>query len=250
MRARPPNKLAPNSQEEAGDRESGFARVSRGLLSDEVVKEVQRLLATQKLKPGDQLPAERELAEMLGVSRTVVRDAVQRLAGIGILEIRRGKGTFVRQAQYLGLSSPVVLGPHISREQIELVLEARACLDVYLAGLAAERATKEALRGLEQHLRDVEHGAGAARTRFGPDLDFEALIGKAAGNPILHQLQLQAHAAFAKVWEKIGYIPRTSSERQTQHKDVVAAIKRRDAAAARRAMAAHLDIWEILGKSR
>jgi GntR family transcriptional repressor for pyruvate dehydrogenase complex len=250
VRARPQNQLAPNSQEETGDTGSGFARVSRGLLSDEVVKEVQRLLATQKLKPGDQLPAERDLAGMLGVSRTVVRDAVQRLAGVGILEIQRGKGTFVRQAQYLGLSGPVVLGPHISREQIELVLEARACLDVYLAGLAAERATKEDLRGLEQHLREVEHGAGAARTRFGPDLDFEALIGKAAGNPILHQLQLQAHAAFAKVWEKIGYIPRTSSERQSQHKHVVAAIKRRDAAAARRAMAAHLDIWDILGKSR
>lgn len=131
-----------------------------------------------------------------------------------------------------------------------MVLEARACLDVFLAGLAAERATDDALRGLEQHLREVEHGAGAAKTRFGPDLEFEALIGKAAGNPVLQQLQLQAHAAFAKVWEKIGYIPRTSGERQDQHKKVVAAIKRRDAAAARRAMASHLDIWEILGESR
>jgi GntR family transcriptional repressor for pyruvate dehydrogenase complex len=248
--ARPPKQLAPDSREGVGESGTGFARVSRGLLSDEVVKEVQRLLATQKLKPGDQLPAERELAEMLGVSRTVVRDAVQRLAGIGILEIQRGKGTFVRQAQYLGLSGSVVLGPHISREQVELVLEARACLDVFLAGLAAERATIAGLHELEQHLRDVEHGAGAAKTRFGPDLDFEALIGKAAGNSVLHQLQLQAHAAFAQVWEKIGYIPRTSIERQAQHKDVVAAIKRRDAAAARKAMAAHLDIWEILGETR
>lgn len=99
MRARPPNQMVQSTQEEPEDSEAGFARVSRGLLSDEVVKEVQRLLATQKLKPGDQLPAERELAEMLGVSRTVVRDAIQRLAGLGILEIQRGKGTFVRQAQ-------------------------------------------------------------------------------------------------------------------------------------------------------
>ena len=249
MQARPPHRLLRDTEGQT-DEESGFARVSRGLLSDEVVKEVQRLLATKKLKPGDQLPAERELAEILGVSRTVVRDAVQRLAGLGILEIQRGRGTFVRQAQYLGLPNSVVLGPHISREQIELVLEARACLDVFLAGAAAERATQAALKGLEEHVREVEHGAGAAKTRFGPDLEFEALIGKAAGNPVLQQLQQQAHAAFAKVWEKIGYIPRTSSERQAQHKDVVAAIRRRDAAAARRAMAAHLDIWEILGKRR
>jgi GntR family transcriptional repressor for pyruvate dehydrogenase complex len=247
---RNPKPLKPNVQSDAASGSVGFVRVGRGLLSGEVVKEVQRLLATDKLKPGDQLPAERDLAEKLGVSRTVIRDAIQRLAGLGILEIRHGKGTFVRQAQLLGLTGSVALGPHPSRKQIEMALEARACLDVYLAGLAAERATKEALRDLDRHLREVEHGAGAARTRFGPDLEFEGLIGKAARNPILHQLQLQAHATFAKAWERIGYIPRTPSERQAHHKEVVAAIRRGDAEAARRAMTEHLDIWELLGKKR
>lgn len=225
-----------------------FARVSRGLLSDEVVKEIQRLIAGQKLKPGDQLPAERELGEKLGVSRTVVRDAIQRLAGIGILEIKRGKGTFIRRAQYLALSRPVVLGPHISREQVRMVLEARACLDVFLAGVAAERASADSLRALERHLHSVEHGPGAAKKHYAPDLEFEALIGSAAGNPVLSQLQAQAHDAFAKVWERIGYIPRSPEERQAQHKKVVSAIKRHDSAAARAAMAAHLDIWEIIGQ--
>jgi DNA-binding FadR family transcriptional regulator len=240
----------PTPQDGGVSGQMDFAPVSRGLLSDEVVKEIQRLLAAQKLKPGDQLPAERELGEKLGVSRTVVRDAIQRLAGIGILEIHHGKGTFVRQAQYLALSGPVVLGPHISRQQVAMVLEARACLDIFLAGLAAERATPEDLAGLDEHMSSVEHGLGAAKTQYAPDLEFEALIGKAARNAVLVQMQAQAHAAFAKVWEKIGYIPRTSDERQTQHKEVVAAIKGRDAAAARAAMAAHLDIWEMIGKDR
>ena len=250
MKARAADRREPRPEGAISANEPGFVPVARGLLSDEVVKEIQRLLATQKLKPGDRLPAERELAATLGVSRTVIRDAVQRLTAIGILEIRRGTGTFVRDAQYLALPGSVVLGPHMSRDQVLLVLEARACLDIFLAGLAAERASPSDIRALGQHLRDADEGPRAAKTRYAPDLGFEALIGKAAGNPFLHQMQMQVHAAFAKVWDKIGYIPRSRDERQAQHKEVFAAIERRDRDGACKAMTAHLDIWEKLGKRR
>lgn len=219
-----------------------FGSVVRGTLSSEVVKKIQRLVATEHLKPGDRLPSGSELSRKLGVSQTVVRDALQRLAALGILDIQRGSGTYVREQQYLTL--PTAQDFFLQDEpqkQAVATLEARRCLEVHLAGLAAERAEKHELKALRAYLVSIETGPDSGKKHYAPDLEFEKMLARAAHNPLLEQLLAQVHISWLRVMEKTGYIPREFAERQTQHWAVLDAMEKRDAKAARTAMAAHLD---------
>lgn len=218
-------------------------RIERTSVADEVVQRIQHLLATRKIKAGEKLPAERVMADALGVSRTAVRDALKRLEAYGITAVRRGKGTFVRQTQCLALCDKVVLGPQLPRRQLLLTLEARAAVDVPICELAAERATQRDLRAIAEYLgRAAQPQSGIAK-RYAPDLGFEAVIGEATHNPYLIRMQTYAHQAYAEVWSHIGFIPRSADERLADHRRILDALVRRDPHAARRAMTEHLDIY-------
>lgn len=219
-----------------------FNAVARGTLSSEVVKEIQHLVATEHLKPGDRLPSGSELSKKLGVSQTVIRDALQRLAALGILDIQRGSGTFVREKQYLTLPAAQELFFHDApHEQAVAMLEARCCLEVYLAGLAAERASDQEIEALRVYMTSMESGPNAGKKHFAPDIEFEKILAKAAHNPLLEQLLAQVHVSWLGVLEQTGYIPREFAERQAQHRAIVEALERRDPAAARHAMEMHLN---------
>jgi GntR family transcriptional repressor for pyruvate dehydrogenase complex len=221
----------------------GLRRIERISVADEVVQRIQQLLAGRKIKAGEKLPAERVMADTLGVSRTAVRDALKRLEAHGITVVRRGKGTFVRQTQCLALSDKVVLGPQLPRRQLALCLEARAAVDVPVCGLAAERATQRDLRAIAEYLERLEKQPADIARRYSPDLGFEALIGEAAHNPYLLRMQTYVHQAYAEVWSRIGFIPRSADERLADHRRILDALVRRDPGAARRAMNRHLDIY-------
>lgn len=126
-------------KDEQGFHQGDFQPISRGLLSEDVVNEIRRLLATGRLRPGDKLPSERDLVQALKVSRSVVRDAVQRLTALGILEQRRGTGTFISAA--LGSSRPdrVFDLPDLSSNQLSDLLEAVTHIEIALVSLAIER---------------------------------------------------------------------------------------------------------------
>lgn len=218
-------------------------RIQRISVADEVVQRIQQLLASRKIKAGEKLPAERVMADTLGVSRTAVRDALKRLEAHGITVVRRGKGTFVRQTQCLALSDKVVLGPQLPRRQLLLCLEARAAVDVPICGLAAERATQRDLRAMAEYLERPEELPAAIASRYSPDLGFEALIGEATHNPYLLRMQTYVHQGYAEVWSHIGFIPRSADERLADHYRILDALVRRDPVGARRAMTRHLDIY-------
>lgn len=233
-------------------REGGLALapIARTSVSSEVARLIQDHLAARKLRAGDKLPAERNLSESLGVSRTSVRDALKRLEALGILEVRRGKGTFVRTTQYPALEGPVVLGPHVPRAELMRALEARVAVELAIVELAATRASEADIEAITAHLHKAAEEGEALRQRRSPDLRFEALIAKAAANPYLQRMQEYAHAAYAKVWDRVGYLPRPAEEREAQHRQILAALRARDPERARRAMAAHLDIAQKIRPPR
>lgn len=190
---------------------------------DDVTDQIRRFVAEHRLDPGARLPAERELAARFGVSRPVVRAAIQRLADLGVLETRRGSGSYVA-----GID-------------LDELADVRRQLEPYAAALAAVRrdvTTVRRLRGL----------ADAMVMASGDPVEFAALdaevhreIAQASGNRILIGVlrDLERTAAHAR-------------RRTVQHQDVraaavgqiaelVSAIEAGDAAAARTAMSRHLD---------
>jgi DNA-binding FadR family transcriptional regulator len=214
-------------------------------LTDEVVERLAREIRNGRLAPGSRLPTERELMTGLGVSRTVVREAVAALKSEGLVVTRQGSGAFVAvdtsrvpfRIDPAGLSSI---------EDVLDVMELRLAIEVEASALAAERATAEEIGSIERALGEIdlaiERGEGAANEDFA----FHRAIADATGN-----------AQFARLLEFLGrhVIPRQSirltltsageqrdylKRIQSEHRRIASAIGARDVAGARRVMRAHL----------
>jgi len=214
-------------------------------LTREIAERIADEIATARLPPGAKLPTEQEMVAAMGVSRTVVREAVAALRARGLVVTRQGAGAFVAadidrrpfQLAFDGL-------PSIA-EVLE-VMELRASVEVEAAGLAAERGSVSERRRVEEALAAIDAALGRGESAIGEDFAFHRAIAAATGNP-----------QFAHFLEYLGrfIIPRQSirvaahrpeGQRayleifQREHSDIAAAIARRDGAAARETMRLHL----------
>ena len=148
----------------------------------EIARQVKSMIAEGRLKGGDRLPPERDLADKFVVSRTSVREALRALESLGLVEIRPGEGTFVREASIESLVEPLALLMVSQREAIAELFEARRVLEPSLAALAAERATPEEIQEMERILDEQAREVAANRTGLAQDAQFHAAIGAAAHN--------------------------------------------------------------------
>ncbi len=215
----------------------------RKSLVDQVTARLQALVIENALQTGDLLPPERELGELLGVSRTVVREAVRSLVAKGMLEVRQGHGTVVR-APDVRLASEVIANMLRSsgggRIAFSSVHEVRRLLEVEIAGLAAERCSDDDLRLLEAAL-----AATALPTEpeiwAQADIDFHAAIAAASHNLLfpallgsMTEIMLQLRLTAARLAE-------TPVRAHAFHVLLFEAIRDRSPVAARRAMHEHMD---------
>jgi GntR family transcriptional repressor for pyruvate dehydrogenase complex len=162
-----------------------FKPVKKIRVYEEIVGKVKDMIEKGRLKSGDQLPGERELAEVFNVSRSSVREALRALESQGFLESRQGEGTYIASKPVESLVNP--LAAFISTEkdsQMEL-FEMRRVIEPQLAYLAAERATQEDIALMEQAL-DLQEEA-VARGEVGTDVDktFHYIMAKATKNKFL-----------------------------------------------------------------
>lgn len=214
-------------------------------LYQKVAEQLARLVAAGEFPVGTRLPAERELAQSLGVSRPVVREAMIALELAGVVEVRMGSGAFVVNAPPPDLlaggfaraladagSGPLALVE--AREAIEGEAAARAALarsDADLAALAAAIAEMRVCPGAEAH-SDADHG-------------FHILIAEATGNEVLVRIVDQLwremfSPLFLRMGDTVGLFRGTREETAREHEAILAAIAVRDPHAARAAMHAHL----------
>ena len=193
------------------------------------------------LKPGQQLPPERELAELMGVSRVTVRSAIQVLTAGGFLIARRGRngGTFVVE------KPPVWKGGEGAGAGSEAVvvggfLDRRFVLETGICELAAMRVTDTQLAGLRERVGRLGELVGDLSAFRREDAQFHIAIAEATGN---QDLVRQVAELQAELSDLIGQIPPSEDaliHSNLQHAKVVGCIARRDGAAARQAMAEHL----------
>src|SRR5205085_11974073 len=129
-----------------------LAPIKSTRIYEEIVRQIKTMIAEGRLKSGDQLPPERDLAEKFLVSRTSVREALRVLESVGLIEIRPGEGTFVREVSVDALVEPLALVLLSQREMIGELFEARRLLEPTIAGLAARRAAREEVQEMERLL--------------------------------------------------------------------------------------------------
>jgi GntR family transcriptional repressor for pyruvate dehydrogenase complex len=215
--------------------------VAKTKLHEQIVNQVQALIEKGRLKHGDQLPPERELASIFKVSRHTVREAIRILEQKNILRSRPGSGTFI----ILEDESSVVeyMARAIFREKNTLseIFQFRELLEPQIAGLGARNATKKNISVLEDILERQKKVLGSTVESKELDEKFHLALAKATGNSVLFQVvELFGHILLKSRHEdsQSPYRNKLSIE---GHKKILDAIKDADSMAANKLMAGHLD---------
>ena len=216
------------------------ARTDR--LSDQVAAQLQQMVVSNTIRPGEKLPPERELCELLGVSRTVVREAVRALVAKGLLEVRRGGGTVVRSPDPALVSEMMTLmlsagGSDIAFAQVQ---EVRRLLEIELAGLAAERRDDADLAGMQAQLDAMAQLAADAERWAVADVAFHAAIAAATHNPIYCVLHTSIADMLLEMRRAGLRLPNTAAKAHEHHQKIFAQIHAGSRAGARKAMHDHL----------
>jgi GntR family transcriptional repressor for pyruvate dehydrogenase complex len=223
-----------------------FEAVRRNRVSEEVARQLEQLIL-QKLQPGDKLPAERELAEMLGVSRSSIRDAIQSLRLMGLVEPRQGAGTVVRQISAEALVNPLANVIAHQRQLVGELLDFRKMLEPPLAARAATHASPDEIAEMEEILRRQDEKLRGGDLAIEEDSEFHYAIAMASGNSVV-----------LKVLDVIMDMLRETRARSLQrsgrpqkslagHRRILTAIKRHDSVAAQAAMRQHIqDVEKIV----
>jgi GntR family transcriptional repressor for pyruvate dehydrogenase complex len=212
----------------------------RGSAVSEVARQMTTLIADGTFPPGTRLPPERQLAESLGVGRSAVREALAALEILGLVTVRPGSGTYVRDSMSELLPTTLSWGLMLSAEHTAQLSEVRSALEVRAAVLAAGRIDAAALGRLREHLEAMEASTGDLGTFIEADAAFHLQLARAADNGVMGEL-LQTVRSLLRVWVERGL--RSTEQALTacrEHRAVYDAIAAGDAAAAAAAMDVHM----------
>ncbi|HET6629729.1 MAG TPA: FadR/GntR family transcriptional regulator [Woeseiaceae bacterium] len=221
--------------------------VKREALPEQIVRQLAGLVRRGELQPGDRLPAERALAEQLGVGRPTLREALRALQLLGVLDIRHGGGVFVSELQPDTLLGPLHSFLSLERHDVGTVLEARRIIEGAVLAFVARVIDERSLAKLEKNLQDfhalVDSGedeqiAGARINKLAEE--FRVIVEDSVGNPILNRavtsLDILSTATRYRITER-GSL----QQLLVNHRRIVAALAAHDPDVARRALEAHID---------
>lgn len=215
-------------------------RTSR--LYEQIVQQIEESVLNGSLKPGDQLPAERDLAQRLGVSRTAVREAVKTLREKGLVEAYSGRGTFITngtsQAARQSFDLMVKIG---QQEGSPHLAELRLILEPGIAAIAAERAEEEDLSAMREAVAVMDRSQKDPDPFIEADLDFHLALAEAAANPLILSLIDSIVGLLREQRLRIFNVAGGPQRGQFHHKRILAAVESRDPEMAREAMRAHLE---------
>jgi GntR family transcriptional repressor for pyruvate dehydrogenase complex len=213
--------------------------IRRDRLYQGIVSQIEGLLERGELKPGDQLPPERELADQFQVSRASVREALRSLELLGIVETRAGGGTFVRKTQPDDLARP--LSSLISRgHTISDVIDVRGLVEPAIAERAARNITAAEIAELKEILALQERKVAAGEPYVDEDTRFHELIGQAARNELLVTMLGVIWDVLRASREEWLQTDRRAHASLDAHRQILAALERHDPAPAREAAAEHI----------
>ena len=223
----------------------------KNTVTEEVVEKLKTMIAQNELKPGERFPAERALAQRLGVSRSTVREASHYFEVIGLASTRRGSGTYLvddPEALQRVLDARQVLG----RFSLQEMLQARRVVEMGIVRIAAQNANREDKIAIRNALKNVDATSQNAKTDEGltahilADYHFHREIARSTHNAILMELQATQKGVFmsaVEVWKKVTD---TCDVANPAHATIAEAIENNDPVAAVEAMEGHLQHMEYL----
>ncbi|MDT0318641.1 FadR/GntR family transcriptional regulator [Streptomyces millisiae] len=207
-------------------------------LASEVSRRLIDYLMSGEVQPGERIPSERQLTELLGVNRPTVREAIKSLGFLGLVEIRQSSGTYFRGPDSDVLYRLFELGLVLGERGAEDLLRARAELEVVVAGLAATERDEAGVELLRERLAAMRDAPDAEFAEA--DTAFHAAIADVCGNVVLRDMLKGIRAMIQRGWIHRTVPTRSRRVAYDDHVPIFEAIERADEAAARQAMADHM----------
>jgi len=223
----------------AGKDRDTLKQVPRRSVKDQVFEQLRDQILKRVWLPGSKIPSEHALAEQLGVSRISVREAVKMLSSLGLLETKRGGGTFVRQYRGEVFFNPLIPMLALDSTDVYDVLEYRKIVERGTVALVAETADEATIESLERAYAAMQGEAVNDHAFAVADLDFHLALAKATGNPIIVKIndiiKSILSVSMESVVHSLGY-----NDGLVYHRKIIDAIKARDRDGAERLMDEHI----------
>ncbi|MDR1931931.1 MAG: FadR family transcriptional regulator [Spirochaetales bacterium] len=217
----------------------------RSNLADTVFENLKEAILCGDYGKDSLLPTQEELARSFGVSRTVMRDAFHKLSSLGFIEIRQGKGSFVRSTQPISIVPAVSLIQNnfkMEEPWIRDLMEARYYLEQSIVRLAAARILPGDITALQENVARMAEAvsAGDMPAFAAIDLVFHERLSEVCGNKILQQTVGAIRGVMKNFFDGFSRTPGVAPRALVYHRDILKAVRVKNPAAAARAMKAHL----------
>jgi GntR family transcriptional regulator, transcriptional repressor for pyruvate dehydrogenase complex len=220
--------------------EGMFKAIRPRSLDSAVLDALAAFIESARIEPGSRLPSERLLCEQLGVSRPTVREALKRWEALGIVEMRKGAGAFLKASVSPNLLHvPLILARPEKVESLLQVLQVRRALEGEAAAICARSASDSDIAEIEQALVRLET-ARSLGDDSEEDWQFHQIIIAAAANPFFTKIIQSMHTLMHQFWENPLNLPNFAAASHPYHRTMFEAIARRDEKSAR------LEAWKII----
>ncbi len=202
------------------------APINKGALVDQVIERITNALIHKELKPGDQLPTETELTTSLGVGRSSVREAIKVLQAMGVVEVRRGEGTFVATKASGSALNPMLYQLLIEPGTMQDIMELRLMFEPAYSVMAARNATAEDLKQISRVQHDFENLANQGVQTGEDDMKFHHAILQATHNPYVIRIgEIILKIFIESVSKSVRQVPQKAVE---DHRRICEAIKNKN----------------------
>lgn len=225
-----------------------FTPIKPKKISTQIAEQIRNSIMSGEFVPGDRLPPERELAEMFGVSRPSVREALNILGASGLVEVLQGGGTTVKSLMEQGSGNALSEMIRIEQERALDVIEVRKCMESWTAYYAAQRALPDDLRRMADIIDAMRVNLTTLQPSEDLDANFHIVVARATHNVVwLHLMQniFDAMKEFQRgVWRAVYLTEEDQHQLFNHHQAVYQAIRQRDSDRARTLMLEHLGFAE------
>ncbi len=201
-------------------------------LTTTITQNIRQMIIAQNMKPGDRLPSEAELVSLFNVSRSTIRECMKLLNAQNIVEIHRGKGTFVSSRTGIG-KDPLGLNFIHSGDILDQLLEARLLIEPQIAFIAAQRATEKNIHDLREIVTRMQQVKRPEEENRNMDIDFHTLVARCTQNDILHRVVPIINESIREGYIKTSFVTESLDRAQRSHLNIFNAIKNGDAMTAR-----------------
>ncbi len=217
-----------------------FNNIKTSSTVERIVDNLLALIKERSLKVGDKLPPERQLCEIIGVSRPILREALKALQVMSIIDIRQGSGAYIKSLEPEDMVEHLDIVFHLDSSLYADLYDARRILESAIARMAVKNISDEQLAAIEENIRQAEAAIDDEQLFFRKDLELHEMIMKAAGNRIIPVFMQSVNKLALMIRKKSNAMPNIRKNTIQDHEIILKALKTRDAEAAAAAMADHI----------